>query len=136
MHKSRIMRKAVTLKSQGIPQPAVPTINSCPSGKELALPVFELDREKRMCRIPRCVAEKPKGQLRKTVPPAGPLEEPLFRAIREGNLAKAEAAIRNGANVNTKDERGERPIDVAFRRNNLEIHALILKYTAKTGTNQ
>ena len=74
----------------------------------------------------------------KLVPEAKPVNpkanKALLNAVKKGEIEAAKQAITDGANLNTKDERGTTPIHIAAGRGNLGLMKLLVKKGANIET--
>ncbi|MDR1139471.1 MAG: ankyrin repeat domain-containing protein [Rickettsiales bacterium] len=59
-------------------------------------------------------------------------ESRLLRAVKEGNIKKTELLLKQGANVNTKDEKGLTPLDLARQKSNQSMTQFLKENGAKT----
>ena len=121
------MSGPVTFRKGEKPQPAVIGYNACPSPEILNLaPIIEECRNG--CKFRKLLTER--REEKRTVPPAKESDMKLFEAIKSRDKDAVEQAIQEGANVNCKDRRGERPIDIASRMGELEIFVILKKQGA------
>ncbi|MGL9689000.1 MAG: ankyrin repeat domain-containing protein [Wolbachia sp.] len=59
-------------------------------------------------------------------------ESRLLRAVKEGDIKKTELLLKQGANVNTKDEKGLTPLDLAMQKSNQSMTQFLKENGAKT----
>ena|GEM_PF-4845090 len=59
-------------------------------------------------------------------------ETRLLRAVKEGDIKKTELLLKQGANVNTKDEKGLTPLDIAMQKGNQSMTQFLKENGAKT----
>ncbi|MEY2392736.1 ankyrin repeat domain-containing protein [Wolbachia endosymbiont of Tettigetta isshikii] len=59
-------------------------------------------------------------------------ESCLLRAVKEGDIKKTELLLKQGANVNTKDEKGLTSLDLAMQKSNQSMTQFLKENGAKT----
>ncbi|MBN1170310.1 ankyrin repeat domain-containing protein [Candidatus Micrarchaeota archaeon] len=112
-----------------MPQPAVIGLSSCPSAKTLNLqPLIENCRK--TCSFKRLLKEK-RDERKNERPSDSAKDFALINAVKRMDHSKAEQLIKEGADVNSKTQNEETPIDFACRNGDLLMFKILKNHGAK-----